>query len=424
MRAALLFQGVRTLGSNVLAFIARVTADGATLITNIPFVNWNLKRLKGDEGILMIPSAVKPTVLYNQIPDIPPADFTVSRPFPTTYTDENGILQTAPNNVARVDFSEGTGIGSLLIEEEGTNLVTHSLELTPYFQLDSGIVKTLNYGISPDGTNNSTRLVYPSINKGCYKSLIQSESSFSMWVKGVAGETIFIGDYVNTVGELTILTGDWQRVVKIFESTTLQISTRFNSTALDIEVYGVQFEIGSIATSYIKTEGTTVTRPPDQITNGGASQDIDSENGAFIIESKALASTGVTRPILLTDSTGDNRIEISYGLTNIVNVVAHKGGEIITKVSFEVTDVTEFIKVGVRYQVTGLSVWIAGTKVYEDLTFVSYAPNTLSTVRYMDFDGNVFASRVNATRVLKGVVLDSEMIDRTQGTNVVVSQPI
>jgi len=80
-----------------------------------------------------------------------------------------------------------------------------------------------------------------------------------MYVKGTAGQILRFGKGANIAqGALYTFTGDWQRITYSGGTgSTFIISNYSGANATDFEVYGLQHEEGSYATSYIPTYGKT-----------------------------------------------------------------------------------------------------------------------------------------------------------------------
>ena len=81
--------------------------------------------LLSDSSIALLPDGGKASKLYSLIPSNGTGDFTVVRALDTaTRVDENGLIVPVLANVPRIDFAEGTGCGSLLVEPTRENFTT------------------------------------------------------------------------------------------------------------------------------------------------------------------------------------------------------------------------------------------------------------------------------------------------------------
>ena len=216
-------------------------------------------------SIAMIPSGYKAGKLYSVLPTNGEGDFTTTRNTVATRLNENGLIEEVASNVPRLDYSDGT-CPSLLLEGTATNLVTYSEDLNTYLRNKTKTTITDNYGISPSGQVNSSRIQFADATSFFYNSInISTEHTASVYVKGTSGETVRFGMGASvTTGGLFTLNGLWQRIEFTTSSATqIFFSSYSGATATDFEAFGLQLEENSYPTSYIKTVGTTQTRTLD-----------------------------------------------------------------------------------------------------------------------------------------------------------------
>lgn len=139
-----------------------------------------------------------------------------------------------------------------------TNLLPYSEDFSQWGTSQGTL--TANYGISPDGTQNSTRYVFSGADQQLRESVTTSASSTgSIYVKGTSGETIKFG--VQASESLFTLNGEWQRIQKQGTTTSnrIVINTYSGATARDIQIWGAQLEDQTQAETYAKTTGLPVT---------------------------------------------------------------------------------------------------------------------------------------------------------------------
>lgn len=217
------------------------------------------------------------------------ADLDVVRATDGSYVGSNGVIQYALPNVPRLDYSNGS-CPSILVEPQRTNLVTYSQDLTnAAYTKDGGVgssvTRTANYGISPDGTQNATRLQIVRGSSYCQfyqRSPVTIGLSYtlSFWAKSLSGTPTLLTsfDLPNYSNPITF-TNEWVRYTYTFVATSAILGGGFNllteaaptSATADLLIWGVQMEQGSYATSYIPTTSASVTRNADVISKTGIS---------------------------------------------------------------------------------------------------------------------------------------------------------
>jgi hypothetical protein len=258
-------------------------------------------------SLAMLPCAFDTGKLYSVLPDTGAGDFTVSRNGTATYLGADGLLKTAQANEPRLEFNTDGSFRGVLVEGSDTNIFFPSNDFTNViFNIGTlGISnRQLSNLASPDGALNCFEIIEDSNNSLHYTEYRRgiwvngSTYTLSVFVKkvdrnifisatnGLGAQAIFNFDNetITTSGTNLIsasflkLNNGWFRISIVFNSqTTAATRLRFglvdgvNMTYQGNGIskslfYGAQLTVNSLATSYIPTVATSITRPADIIT--------------------------------------------------------------------------------------------------------------------------------------------------------------
>jgi hypothetical protein len=266
---------------------------------------------------------------------------TFTRTTSGTRTNERGLVEVVPANSPRFDHSYDPVSGSvrslgLLVEEQRSNLVKLSNDFSSNFWAGycggkSNITYNTTDVISPDGSNNATKVVRGS--NGCDGSLswgvlwnsstggiiIDTTNTFtaSIYARGaVGGEVINVGFNDSQMTNHT-LTTSWQRISRIGIANTTDRGFQVKSDAINqtFYIWGAQLEQGAFPTSYIPTSGSTVTRTADNVSMVGEnfSSWYNPSEGTFYVSSRFFADSGAGQLIFQIDNNNNaNRNGISF----------------------------------------------------------------------------------------------------------------
>ena len=200
---------------------------------------------------------------------------------PATMTNmvEGNITNQYPLTKIRNYYRMGDGIldGYPIIQDQTSPNLAHipttNLILNSNVFVANSSTLTPNYGISPDGTQNSTRVETSGNNSGVRISISNSSNNdfaYSVFVKGVSGETVNVrvetSPYSLLIQYNFTFNGEWQRVENVLTASNTHTQKNFyvthlgGSTATDFQVYGSQIEEQSQATAYIKSDGIAAVR--------------------------------------------------------------------------------------------------------------------------------------------------------------------
>lgn len=259
-------------------------------------------------SLVVTPNGYKASKLYSIIPSDGTGDMTFARTGDTaTRVNSSGFIETVLANKPRLDYL-GSTCPKLLLEPQRTNLCLYSKDISnaawAMYPTAGTIVKTANYAISPDGTQNAGRLQLTLTSSGQVE-VIQPISitngtvyTYSVYLKANTGTPTITFLYDGAANRNITLTSQWVRYSYTFTGTggagyprfLLDINT--TSSSADFLFYGAQLEAGAYATSYIPTTTTSVTRNADSCFKSSATALIGQTEGTIFLNTtlKAIPS--------------------------------------------------------------------------------------------------------------------------------------
>jgi hypothetical protein len=277
----------------------RVLADGGTISDEPLFKQEMVQAWETKPEHQTVLGASKVSKLYG----FPDGDYTFTRSGEATRTAQNGQVETVPSNFPVVNFDDGDLLG-YYSQRAATNLLLRSEEFDNAYWGKLGVDITSNSTIAPDGTLTADKMkeqdgVTTTKQVSVTLSQTAGAKSFSFFAKkdertevailttggGMSQQlavfNIDAGTLVSGNGAIYDYANGWYRCVQFF--TTLDNSgitcrarpsvsgsnTYAGVLGFGFFIWGAQFELGSVATSYIKTVDTTVTRPADVATASG-----------------------------------------------------------------------------------------------------------------------------------------------------------
>ena len=355
-----------------------------------------------------------------------PLPFDFTRASTATRVNKNGLVETVPSGKPRIDFLNNTS-GHLLLEPSRTNYVPRSVfdaavptgwsvgfgtgtyehELTTFMgqpavkhtQLTSGR-SFLQYGFSFLASTTYTCSFYVDLaNCGDIRS---AETIVNIILDDDTGQTSV------TFGEIDQDTGFASFTFTTGTDTFGYIRMGFGCASTSDEtnkpfVFSMpQVEIGSYATSYIPTEGSSVTRSAEEANGAGNSTVFNDSEGVLYAEIAALANDLTYR--LLSISNGGSSDRVFMGYKNTSNELYFLAGNVIETISQTVTD---NIKVAFKYKSGDSSIYINGTEAE-----TSAGTMSLSGMNEFAFDsgtGSPFYGKIKEVRVYDTALSDSEL---------------
>lgn len=358
-------------------------------------------------SLVMIPGKSSVGGLQTILPNDGSADFTVSRNGSATFLGSNGLLQTAAANVPRLEYNPDGSFRGVLVEPAATNLLLRSEEFeNSYWPKFSSTTVESNSTLAPNNTLTADKL---NINTNgtdvvlIRKTFTQNTTievgktyTFSIWIKSDEPLQIRLDINDSPVISFTTTT-NWVRYSVTRVNTTqyqfgdfIDIASFGNQSGKYIYLWGAQLEVGSVATSYIPTTTSQVTRPADVIQRTNAQNLIGQTEGSLYIDAFANSINGFSGLVELASPTLSDRVLIfmpaeSSGRAeySIIRNSVQVGSASFTALNNQLDK-----KVVMIWTSSNLKVFING-QLFVNLTLTQSSPlNQMSIIRFFLIGNN------------------------------------
>ena len=239
------------------------------------------------------------------------------------------------DNMPRLDYSGGAACPSLLLEPQRVNLIGQSEYIGSWGKIGSPTITT-NYGTSPEGIQNSTRLEGV-VGDRIYLGVTGASATYTYSIYAKGSGIIKLRDNSGNYSLSISLNSEWKRYDYSFTASFTNIQIQIASATADAEIWGAQIEQGSYPTSYIPTYGSSQTRAADVPT---VSKTLPSEGSLFI----NVGGTSQPKLSVLGEyfdaSTTANKVAIAYSSTALV--ISHNGSIVVDKTgTYDVSSLTQ-----------------------------------------------------------------------------------
>ncbi len=416
-----------------------------------------MSNLLDKASVILTPTAYNTSEALCVKPSDGTGDFDFSRATEATRVNSLGLIETIGINLPRINY-EG-GCGSWLWEPQSTNLYTQSeLFSDASWAKTQTVIQTSSITL-PNGLTNGYKLfanttgnVSHWLEKSPFPTATTGQDyTLSLFVKSagsdfiqIASSTGFSSKYQNfNISTGTKASGDisdssitdfgngWYRIS--VTETTISTTARYlivpilsdvgrnaqfagNANEDGVYIWGAMLEQNSFSTSYIPTEGSTVTRNQDLCNNGGSLATINSTEGTLYFEGATLSNENVQRWIALSDGTHNNTIKLGFLNSATEYKIAFDvrvGGVNQAFLAYNFGTVAPtFKKFAVKYKQNDFALWIDGVEVATDTS--GNTPIGLSELAFDRGDGGQdFFGKTKALAVWKEALTDAELTELT-----------
>jgi hypothetical protein len=291
-------------------------------------------------------------------------------------TDEYDII-TGTNTFEFI--SDGTRIA--LLARAGCSAVITSVSVKEIIDADlnftrgSGATRTDASGNVVDSQGNNTPRINYKFDEGSYlfeeqgTQLYRNTETLSTQVNSLSASTFTVSFYgtgtITFTGAFTgslIGTGVNTRVTRTFETSNGILTSTVSGT-----VTKGQLEENTVAYSYIPNTTGTATRLAESYGRSGLGGLINSQEGSFYLNIKALTNDLTNRSIsIILD--GENRITFFYNGDNQIAVAYRVAGNNVFQYNITVNNILEFNKLLLTFKQDEFKLYINGAKITQQLS--------------------------------------------------------
>ena len=379
-------------------------------------------------SLAMIPSGYKASKVYSVLPESGVGDFDFTRATTATRVNSSGLIEEMAINVPRLNYPliDGVvnGCPSLLLEPQRTNLITYSEDFSQGYWTKNGASVTSGF-LSPDGTANAFKLVEDSANSEHFIqaqniSIVSDKYSFTMFAKAseitklrVRGANYFTNiagaDFDLTSKTATNLsTGIDAKIVEMgngwFKCTFTSLDNGFvgsnghfrvyllddtGSTSYTgdgtsgVYIWGAMLEQGSYPTSYIPTNGSSVTRNAETCNGAGDAATFNDSEGVLMAEISALGNSQIYKLISISDGTNNNRVTLGYNNSAINKFYFQLKANSSSIWSLNIEKNINVSKIAFKYKSGQQSVFVDGFEVVNKTDAFTFSSN-LSDLSFLE----------------------------------------
>ena len=395
--------------------------------------------------LALIPAA-QGSKLFSVLPSSGVGDFNFSRSGKATRINSQGLIEEVSNGQSRLNYPmiDGKVVGCPhhILEPARTNLLQYSEDFSNSYWYKDSISVTSGF-VSPDGTLNASKIVGSGFLQGVINVVASNVYTYSVfWKKDTSSfikfqvsssgpdETITLNTKTLSFSSITNIDeysveefgNGWYRLKITWteqdtEISGIRIICDESDANSSLYIWGAQVEQGSFPTSYIKTNGSAVTRSAETANGSGDAATFNDSEGVLMAEISALADDGTYRVFGLSDGTASNRVILYYNPnSNNIELFISSGGAAQTTLSLTLTDIKLLQKIAVKYKVNDIGLWINGFEVGIDT--IATMPSGLNELA---FDNGVstenFYGNTKQIQYYNSALTDSELEQLTSWTS-------
>jgi len=341
-----------------------------------------------------------------------PQPFDANRDSLATFIGSNGLMQTAADNVPRIETKLGNKF--VLTNPQSTNLITFSQDFNDSsWSVTDGSI-TSDQVLSPTGEMDGDLYLSSSsgsnVRKSTSPTVANGDVTWSCFVKKVDLDAVTLVLTDNSTGQISVIfnfdsetltnnlsSGSWTNQSSNFESFSngwyrvclkgikgsgTTGSAQIRASNGSVYIWGSQLEETKFATSYIVTMGAIATRLIDQVTGAGDVNTFNSVEGVLNIKVAALSSMDEgARYITISDGTTSNVVSLFLTGTDTIGVLIFNGA-LLWSTSTTVADLTEFTEISLKYKINDFGLKINGVEVDTNTTSGTFSEDTLNTLSF------------------------------------------
>ena len=374
-------------------------------------------------------------------------DFRFSRSGTATRINSQGLIEEVGDGVSRLNYPMIDGVVKgcphHILEPQRINLLPYSQDFSNAAWSKSNVTIISNSIISPDGSLNANELQVTSSGGNIYDNVGGSgDGVFSVFAKykdvqyirlrstgsyaffdiknGVLGSTINTIDtkiekYPNGWYKCSVIGNNTNSLAQIFVS-----SDNVNVGLGNVYLWGADFQNGSYPTSYIPTNGTTVTRQAETANDSGDAATFNDSEGVLMAEVSALVNNGESRRISISHSADDtsNRITLEVDeTTSTIKAFMSSGNVTVGSITVNNINQTNNNKIALLYKENTFEMHINGFLLGSDYTIASL-PIELSRLQLEGANGsNDFYGKTKQVQYYNSALTESELSQLTSWTS-------